>query len=77
MRTTIDKAGRIVLPKALRDQVGIVPGEVEVVAHGASLVIEPITTSELEEVDGVLVLPHGGVTMTVEQVRELRLADQR
>lgn len=77
MRTTIDKAGRIVLPKALRDQVGIVPGEVEVVAQGAGLVIEPITTSELDEVDGVLVLPHGGVTLTVEQIRELRLADQR
>ena len=77
MRTTMDKAGRIVLPKALRDQVGIVPGEVEVVAYGASLIIEPVTTNELEEVDGAMVLPHGGVTMTVEQVRELRLADQR
>ena len=65
------------LPKVLRDQVGIVPGEVEVVAYGASLIIEPVATSELEEVDGVLVLPHGGVTMTVEQLRELRLADQR
>jgi uridine kinase len=44
---------------------------------GASLVIQPVATGELEEVDGVLVLPHGGVTMTVEQLRELRLADQR
>ncbi len=28
MRTTIDRAGRIVVPKPLRDELGVVPGQV-------------------------------------------------
>lgn len=30
MRTTIDQSGHVVIPKALRDQLGLRPGEVEV-----------------------------------------------
>ena len=33
MQTTIDQAGRLVIPKRLRDRVGLVPGKVEVTAH--------------------------------------------
>jgi hypothetical protein len=29
MRTTVDKAGRLVIPKPLRDQLGLGPGEVD------------------------------------------------
>ncbi|MGI8875041.1 MAG: AbrB/MazE/SpoVT family DNA-binding domain-containing protein, partial [Egibacteraceae bacterium] len=29
MRTTIDKAGRVVIPKGLRDALGLAPGPVE------------------------------------------------
>jgi hypothetical protein len=29
MRGTFDKAGRLVIPKPLRDQVGLTPGEVD------------------------------------------------
>ena len=42
MRSTIDKAGRLVIPKALRDMLGLVPGEVEVTPEGAGLHIEPL-----------------------------------
>lgn len=42
MRTTIDAAGRLVVPKALRDLVGLRPGPVEVTSDGASLRIEPV-----------------------------------
>jgi AbrB family looped-hinge helix DNA binding protein len=77
MRTTIDKAGRIVLPKALRDQVGIVPGEVEVTISGAGLHIEPAEYARLVEKDGLLMLPATGVTMSGDELREFRLADQR
>ena len=34
MRSTIDKAGRLVIPKPLRDQLGLRPGEVELTADG-------------------------------------------
>jgi bifunctional DNA-binding transcriptional regulator/antitoxin component of YhaV-PrlF toxin-antitoxin module len=76
MLTTIDSAGRLVLPKALRDQVGIVPGPVDVTVSGAGLRIEP-PTSGLVEKEGHLFLPATGQATTVESVRELRLADQR
>lgn len=77
MRPTVDKAARLVLPKALPDQVGIVAGEVEVVADGSGLRVEPIGFATLVEIDGRLMLPHGGVQMSDEELREFRLADQR
>ena len=40
MRTTIDKAGRIVVPKSLRDQVGLTAGEVEISVEGAAIRID-------------------------------------
>jgi len=77
MRTTIDKAGRVVLPKVLRDQLGITAGEVEVTASGTGIRIEPLTEGRLVEVDGLLVLADGGFPTNAEEVREMRLADQR
>jgi AbrB family looped-hinge helix DNA binding protein len=77
MRTTIDKAGRLVVPKVLREQVGMVEGEVEVTVDGAALRVEPVATAELVEQDGILMLPRRGVPVTVEDIRKLRLADQR
>jgi AbrB family looped-hinge helix DNA binding protein len=42
MRTTIDKAGRIVIPKALRDEAGLQGGtEVEVELRDGRIEIEP------------------------------------
>ena len=77
MQTTIDKAGRVVLPKALRDQVGITAGPVEITVSGAGLKIEPIASGGLVEEEGRLYLAGGGVTMTEDQLREFRLANQR
>jgi len=78
MRTTIDKSARLVIPKALRDRIGLVPGEVHVFVDGAALRIEPIGTDHLVERDGHLLLASGGAPLTDDDdVRELRLADQR
>jgi len=76
MRTTIDSAGRVVLPKALRLAVGMVPGEVDIVVDGNALRISPIATDELIDDDGLLLLP-AGPPMSDDDIRELRLADQR
>mgnify|MGYP000520576324 FL=1 len=77
MRTTIDKAGRLVIPKSLRDQVGIAAGEVEISLDGAAIRIESVAADELVEEDGLLLLPTGGPELDEDAVRELRLADQR
>jgi AbrB family looped-hinge helix DNA binding protein len=77
MRTTIDRAGRLVIPKALRDHLGLEPGPVEVVADGAALRVEPITEDVVVDRDGFLVIPSTGATVTDELVQALRHADQR
>lgn len=77
MKTTIDKAGRLVIPKVLRDRLGLVPGVVDVFADGAALRIELVSTNRLVGRGGHLLLPSGGAPLTDDDVRELRLVDQR
>lgn len=77
MKTSIDRAGRLVIPKALRDQVGMSAGEVEITIEGSGLRISSTTTDRLVERDGFLLLPSAGGEMDDQDVRELRLADQK
>ena len=57
MRTTIDAAGRIVVPKAIRDELALYGGqELEVSAVGGRIEIDvPPTPMHMELRDGVLV----------------------
>lgn len=77
MRSTIDKAGRLVIPKVLRDRLGLVPGEVEVFLDGAGLHIEPIAGDELQDEGGLLVIPAADAPISDDLVRTLRDAGQR
>ncbi len=77
MKATIDKAGRLVIPKPLRDRLGLVPGEVEVTVDGAGLHVEPFASDELDNEDGRLVIPAAGGRVDDDLVRTLRDADQR
>jgi AbrB family looped-hinge helix DNA binding protein len=63
MRTTIDSAGRIVVPKPLRDALGLSPGStVEISRYGAGLQLLPMRrTARLEDEPGILVA--SGVTV--------------
>lgn len=77
MRTTIDAAGRVVIPKPLRDELGIRQGEVELVRDGAGVRIEPVTSDGLVEEAGRTVIPSAGTPIDDELVRTLRDAGQR
>lgn len=77
MRATIDKAGRLVIPKPLRDQLGLGPGEVEVTPDGSGLRVEAIAGAGLVEEGGRLVIPAEGAEVNDELVRALRDADRR
>jgi len=77
MRTTIDKAGRLVIPKDLRERIGLGPGEVDIRVEGATLRVEPVASDRLVERDGRLTVPSTGHPVDDEQVQSLRDADQR
>ncbi len=77
MRSTIDKAGRLVIPKPLRDQLGLRPGDVELTADGAALRLVPVHEDTLIEADGRLVIPASGITIDAELVQALGEADRR
>ena len=77
MKTTIDKAGRLVIPRQLRERVGLAGGgEVEVSLDGAAIRIEPVAESALREQDGLLVIPAAGTPIDSTLVRELIDADR-
>ncbi len=57
MEATVDSVGRIVLPKQLRERMGLVAGStVDISVYGDGLHIAPVgRTARLVEQDGVLV----------------------
>lgn len=77
MRATIDKAGRLVIPKSLRDSVGLRPGVVDVRADGAGIRVDVPAEESLEERGGRLVIPESGILVDDDVVRSLRDAGQR
>ena len=79
MRTTIDAAGRLVIPRALRERAGLLgPSEVDIELDGAAIRIEPVVGDGfVEERDGIFVSPSAGIRITHEMVLELRDADRR
>lgn len=78
MQTTIDKAGRIVVPKALRDRLGLEPGTtVDVSQYGAGLQLIPVgRTARLRADDGDGLIAHSTTVISDDDVFAL-LDDQR
>jgi AbrB family looped-hinge helix DNA binding protein len=78
MEATIDSMGRVVVPKALRDALGLTPGtKVDISQYGAGLTIIPGgRTARLVEEDGVLVAT-GETKITDEDVFRLIDAGRR
>lgn len=77
---SIDKAGRIVIPKSVRDQLGLTPGDtLELDSTGERITLRPVrTSSALVKEHGVWILQSGSsypaklADDVLEQVREER-----
>jgi AbrB family looped-hinge helix DNA binding protein len=81
MRVTMDRVGRIVVPKALRDRLGLdAEAEFDIVLEGATIRLDRVGVPErqVDDVDGWPVLRRpGDLLVTDDDVRALRDADQR
>ena len=72
MRTTIDRAGRLVIPRALRNRIGLADGgEVEIELDGTAVRVAPVAGSEVREKAGLLVIPSTSQPMTADLIRDL------
>ena len=74
MRSTIDRAGRVVIPKTLRESAGLKPGsELEIAYRDGKVEIEPVRRAvKLVRKSGLLiaVAPRGTPKVTTEQVNQ-------
>ena len=71
-------AGRVVIPKAVRQEAGLVPGSaVEIFVDGAGVRLEPSVRTGFVSRGSRMVIPATGQVITDEDVRDLRLGDQR
>jgi len=72
MKATLDKAGRLVLPKPLRDALQLVPGDTfEIAVEGETVTMRPRRHAPpLEKERGVWVF-RTGEPLTTEQARDV------
>lgn len=81
MYVTIDRVGRVVIPKSLRIALGITPEtQLELIPDGTGLRIEPVRRSRraVDTGDGLPILGNvAGATLTDADVRRLRDDIQR
>ncbi len=77
---TLDKAGRFVLPKPVRDELQLGPGDaLELEVSGERLILRPARgNARMRRKNGVWVL-HGGAPISAETVRDTvrRVRDER
>lgn len=78
MKTTIDSAGRLVIPKALRDRLGLAPGStVDISPYGSGLQLFAVSrTARLRTVRGDVVA-ESDTPVTDEDVFALLDASRR
>lgn len=72
MKATVDKAGRLVIPRPLRERIGLGGGgTVEIDIDGSGLRVRPVVSKDLREEGDALVIPRSGIAIDDTVVREL------
>jgi AbrB family looped-hinge helix DNA binding protein len=78
METTIDSAGRLVVPKVLRDLLGLEPGsKVDVSQYGAGLQLLPISRTARLRTSGAGVVADSDTAITDDDIFGLIDAGRR
>ncbi|MEM1332183.1 MAG: AbrB/MazE/SpoVT family DNA-binding domain-containing protein [Actinomycetota bacterium] len=81
MVVTVDRAGRVVIPKEVRERLALTPDvELDVIVEGDSVRLQPVRRPgrRIVEIDGWPVIERGGLDpVTDADVQRLRDADQR
>ena len=81
MRSTIDQAGRVVIPRSVRDELGWVGGEeIEIGVVDGSVTISPVTMKMalVETDDGIIAVPEEELPpLTVDVVRRTQNATHK
>jgi AbrB family looped-hinge helix DNA binding protein len=75
MKRTVhmDKLGRIWVPKAIRDRLGLSPGvTLDVELREGSLVLSAVPTGRMKKVNGVWLLQSRGGSISAKLVRRVR-----
>jgi AbrB family looped-hinge helix DNA binding protein len=74
MKTTLDKFGRVVIPKEIRDNLGLKPGEVlQVEGFEDEVILKPLREeSPLQVKEGVLIFSGTATGNIIEAVRSHR-----
>ena len=81
MKTTIDRAGRLVVPKAVREAAGLQPGvELNIDYQNGAIFIEPVSKVKLVRKGSLLVgtvpgAPKMSLEMSNRLIRRLRNGD--
>ncbi len=71
IKATLDRFGRVVVPKEIRDRLGLSPGaEIEIAEKGDDVVLKPVACEiPVKMKDGVLVFTGGARGDLMEAVR--------
>lgn len=77
MLSTMDKAGRVVIPASVRARLGLVAGPVDIIVDGNAVRIEVPTSDHVVESEGRWVIAAQGPALDSDAIRELRLDEQR
>ena len=74
MKTTLDRFGRLVIPKEIRDKLGLKPGaEIDIGDNGNEVIVKPLgDETPLEMEDGVLVYSGVATADLADAVRKHR-----